>query len=189
MKLIKLSNTHYIIVDDSEIKDGDYVYDSKDKVIRYVKKYLKDDWIKKITHSTQPLSEECRKCNGYCEQCVDIIKPLSLSEIEEAINGYSTYELFKKLDGTCEKGEYEHWLFEQGFNAHKELYSYSRNQVHELMCKAFEAGYKKHDVVEAGLESLDTKVECSWILTKYDSTPKQTEWDIEITPEGKIVLL
>lgn len=56
-------------------------------------------------------------------------------------------------------------------NSKKELYTYSRDQVHELMCKAFQAGYKKHDVVEAGLEHLDTEVECSWILTRFDSTP------------------
>lgn len=51
--------------------------------------------------------------------------------------------------------------------------TYTRDQVHQLMCKAFEAGFKKHDIVEAGLESLDTELECTWILTKYDSTPQQ----------------
>lgn len=61
---------------------------------------------------------------------------------------------------------------EDELKSQKELYTYSRDQVHKLMCKSFEAGYKKHDVVEAGLEHLDTEVECSWILTRFDSTPK-----------------
>lgn len=46
---------------------------------------------------------------------------------------------------------------------------YTREEVHALMCEAFIAGWKKADVVEAGLEGLDTDVECAWILTKYDS--------------------
>jgi hypothetical protein len=46
------SNQHIYITSDEEIKEGDYVYDSKDNVIRYVKKYLKDDWIKKIILTT-----------------------------------------------------------------------------------------------------------------------------------------
>jgi len=61
---------------------------------------------------------------------------------------------------------------EDELKSQNQPHTYSRDQVHELMCKAFKAGYKKHDVVEAGLEPLETEVECSWILTKFDSTPK-----------------
>ena len=43
---------------------------------------------------------------------------------------------------------------------------YSEEEVFSLMCKAFEAGYKKYDVVEAGLEGLETEIECNWILKK-----------------------
>lgn len=44
---------------------------------------------------------------------------------------------------------------------------YSEEDVFDLMCKAFKAGYKKYEVVEAGLEGLETDVECNWILKKY----------------------
>ena len=55
-KLIKLSESHYIIVDDSE----------------------------KITHSTQPLEGKATNWEfGW-----DKIEPLSLLEVEEAVNGY-----------------------------------------------------------------------------------------------------
>ncbi len=45
--------------------------------------------------------------------------------------------------------------------------SYSKEEVFDLMCKAFQAGFKKYDVVEAGLEGLETDIECNWILKKY----------------------
>ena len=44
---------------------------------------------------------------------------------------------------------------------------YSEEEVFYLMCKAFESGFKKYDVVEAGLEGLETDIECNWILKKY----------------------
>ena len=53
---------------------------------------------------------------------------------------------------------------------------YTRNEVHMLMCLAFEQGFKKTDTVEAGLESKETDVECAWILTKYDSSPDKTQY-------------
>ena len=44
---------------------------------------------------------------------------------------------------------------------------YSKQQTFELMKKAFEAGFKKADVVEAGLEPKETEQEVTWILTKF----------------------
>ena len=45
--------------------------------------------------------------------------------------------------------------------------TYSKKEVFELIRKAFEAGYKKYEVVEAGLEGLEINIECNWILKKY----------------------
>jgi len=53
---------------------------------------------------------------------------------------------------------------------------YTRDEVYMLMCKAFEQGFKKADIVEAGLETKETDVECAWILTKYDSSPERKEY-------------
>ena len=50
---------------------------------------------------------------------------------------------------------------------------YTRDEVHMLMCLAFEQGFKKTDVVDAGLEGKETEVECAWILTRYDSEPNK----------------
>ena len=47
--------------------------------------------------------------------------------------------------------------------------SYSKKQVFELMKQAFEAGFKKADTVEAGLEPKETEQEINWILIKQNN--------------------
>ena len=42
-------------------------------------------------------------------------------------------------------------------------------QVLELMKQAFEAGFKKADIVEAGLEPKETEQEINWILLKQNN--------------------
>ena len=46
---------------------------------------------------------------------------------------------------------------------------YSYEETLKLMKLAFEQGFKKADVVEAGLESKETDEECRWILAKYET--------------------
>jgi hypothetical protein len=45
---------------------------------------------------------------------------------------------------------------------------YSYEDVLKLMKQAFEQGFKKADIVEAGLEGKETEEECRWILAKYN---------------------
>jgi len=63
-------------------------------------------------------------------------------------------------------GAYERTGFIKGAKYQAER-MYSKEEVFNLMCKAFEAGFKKYDVVEAGLEGLETDIECNCILKKY----------------------
>lgn len=49
---------------------------------------------------------------------------------------------------------------------------FTKEEVLELMLKAFEAGFKKYDIVEAGLEPKEEDVECGWILAKYMDAKK-----------------
>ena len=51
--------------------------------------------------------------------------------------------------------------------------TYPQGEVLQLMYQAFESGFKKYEVVDAGLESIETKEECGWILRRYDSSLKQ----------------
>jgi hypothetical protein len=59
-KMIKLSDTHYIVVDDSEIKEGDWCVYKTGEIIQYLVK-LNTDNLRKITHSTQPLERYSKK--------------------------------------------------------------------------------------------------------------------------------
>ena len=45
---------------------------------------------------------------------------------------------------------------------------YKYKEVVELMIDAFNAGFNKHDTVEAGLESKETEEEVRWILAKFN---------------------
>ena len=97
LTLIKLSETHYIVVDDSEIKEGDWFYQVN--LNRVIHHNLKNGLLlqpqafdKKITHSTEPL--EMKKVNSLGSEFGFVeIKPLSLAEVEEAIYGYSVEKM------------------------------------------------------------------------------------------------
>lgn len=90
MKLIKLSADHYVIVDDSEIKEGDWCHLGETSLfnggIGIVNKNVIEDngkngmIFKKITHSTTPLEYTTEDHLQW-----DKIKRLSLSEVKELI--------------------------------------------------------------------------------------------------------
>ncbi len=96
MKLIKLSETHYIVVDDSEIKEGDfyvsretnYATEPKERWVLYnLSSTTNGTKPLKVTHSTEPLERDYSQTT-YGVQYVEVfdkIKPLLLSEVEEAI--------------------------------------------------------------------------------------------------------
>jgi hypothetical protein len=86
MKLIKLSDNHYIIVNDSEINENqwyciDYVLFLSDTKFDTGNNPNQNKRNKLVTHSTLPL-ELIEGCNfGY-----KLIKPLSISEVEKLTN-------------------------------------------------------------------------------------------------------
>lgn len=86
MKLIKIKEDYYVVVDDSEIREGDWVLTEENTIhqVDYVDAYTKINEWKKITHSTQPIEEfvdnEGIKRIGWTN-----IKVLELSEVKELI--------------------------------------------------------------------------------------------------------
>ena len=190
-KIIKLTDTHYIVVDDSEIKEGNWVCNiqrpyakqCQDIDVDYYNR--RNDVFKKITHSTQPLEPSIKSDRHDNPEEFVLIKPLSLSEVEEAINGYSTYELFKKIDGSCEKGQYEHWLFEQGFNAYKELVKDKLFTVEDML--NFSWWLNKN----LGQYSSDENAhfELKYFNQWKKLNPPKTEWDVTFDEQGKIKLI
>lgn len=188
-KLIKLSDTHYIIVDDSEIKEGDWVIELLNKVIFQLKvdgNNYSDSTFKKITHSTKTLEEiiwwekETRRSKlGF-----DKIKPLSLSEVEEVIYGYSVHNMAVKYCNNHYKQKdweenYDNYC--EGFKAHKELVKdklFSVEDINNLLQICMESSVIGTSVFmkRKGKEFIQSLL------------PK-TEWNIEFDEQGKIKLL
>lgn len=189
-KLIKLSDTHYIIVDDSEIKLNDWVY-SMDGVHQWFGLVLKTEPLpKKITHSTQPL-ELVNWENGAKGKrpAFDKIKSLTLSEVEEVINGYSVE---KMADSLFEK-ESHHILHPQhqmrecyikGFNTHKELVKDKLfTELENKLTVAKEYWSKFEGEKQQGINyGIGLALEFLKIQSK-------TEWDVTFDEQGKIKLV
>lgn len=197
-KLIKLSDTHYIVVDDSEIKESGSIFNinTKEIIINW-QGHGSMDWWKKITHSTQPLvhpnccisKEGITNMNKGCSErngCLGNKQIIPLSEVEEAINGYSVEELINnKLKSEIEFGNirlnqtlvYSIGL-EDGFKVHQELV---KDKLLLTDKDLFDFLYfaKTHSQFTDGA-----------IINKFKETllPK-TEWDIELDEQGKIKLL
>lgn len=86
MKLIKINTDHYIIVDDSEIKEksGDWFYSFETGKIYDTLIHHTAASCKKITHSTQPI-EEGTTIHGIEHKRWNHVKFIDLSEVKELI--------------------------------------------------------------------------------------------------------
>lgn len=170
MKLIKLSNTHYIVIDDSEIKDC-YYYNSLDKAIRFGNN-LNHPYHHKIIYSTENFGA------GWQQK----VMQLSLSEVEEAINRYSVEKMalqdFKDNDDGFISFQDRSNGFVAGFEAHQELVKDKLFTVDDMR-KAFREGlsYTTHKHYHSFSEDVF-----------IESLLPKTEWDIEII-DNKIKLL
>ena len=83
-KLIKIKEDHYVIVDYSEIKEGDWYISPSNGIIsdHNGTEVLPDGW-NEITHSTQPL--ELLSENGLSGMGFSKVRPLNIFEVKELI--------------------------------------------------------------------------------------------------------
>jgi len=210
MKLVKIG-THYYVVDDSEIKEGDsmllkmehpsgrirkchYIIDGGDFEQLMIDAnsdegcgFCKRDEVLKITHSTENLE--------------GVIK-INLSDVEEAINGYSIVDMSDEIATLLYNPERHKDLsikallniaYQEGFKACQELMKDKLFTAND-MYSAYNAGgndgalheslmdYESHDSTDAEEFSKSASEEF-----KNSLLPK-TEWEIEIV-DDKIVLL
>lgn len=176
-KLIKLNDSHYIIVDDSEIKEGDYHLTDKKEIVKTVKSETGfANWLfPKITHSTQPLEYTNEDHLHW-----DKIKKLSLSEIEETVYGYSVEKMAKHC-----KHSYS-WLckvgYVEGFKAHQELTKDKLFTVDDMKKAIKLAREQEHDC--GGVYFIEGTSE-----DIIQSLLPKTEWNIDFDEQGKIKLL
>lgn len=216
LKLIKLSDTHYVIVDDSEIKEGDWfivlsgsgysVYSiHKAKYESDGSKNWNDDHCKKITHSTQPLE-------GHDYLWRPLVKSLSLSEIEEAINGYSVEKMRHDYLNSEKIKTNKKWNTKQYFDydlrgidlkgRDEFLYKKLLLKLYSETGAGYMDGFKAHqelvkdkmftleDMEEAFNEGVSYGIDKGVPFEKYKKKllPK-TEWNVTFDEQGKLIMV
>ncbi len=166
MKLIKINTDHYIVVDDSEIKEGDWIIDIKRPLSpRQIKtKHLLEDLFdseKKITHSTLPLDSVA------IENSERSYKLIPLAYIKVVV---SEVDIDKKAK---EEGGYD--VFRDRI-----IYSHGYNQALE---DNKEKKYTEEDIRKAILMA---RVRIENVSPKYSideiiqAIKPKTEWEVEI---------
>jgi hypothetical protein len=168
--LIKLSDTHYVIVDDSVIKEGDcrVLIDKTSMFYGQFEKHLgshecNDQW-KKITHSFG--------------KHLDGVDNRPLSEVEEFINGYSWKTEFDKSN--LKFGAEQH-SFYLGFKAHQELvkdkFLFTKEQLRFIYDTA----------IHSTLGELNHNEEFQRVVNFI--TNPSTQWDVKFNEQDKLELV
>ena len=169
MLMKKLSEEHYIIVDDSEIKQGDWVVGCTRTVVQcmYPENVHHRD-VKKITHSTQPESLGI----GWMQS----VQPLLLSEVKELLGVLDvekkSYAFIKEIGGTREQRLAYIDGYREALEDNKE-----KKYTEEDMRKAYYQGHKSGLGSENGLTFEHT----------IQSLQPKTEWEVEFV-DGKLKL-
>ena len=194
MKLIKLSTDHYIVVDDSEIKEGDWVVGCTRTVVQcmYPENVHHRD-VKKITHSTEPLGKPMLFTNAFESDLAittmglhDTVienwgcKKLSLSEVKELTGEVDVEkklsEVFKKHGHSFEIAIPEFKkdlisLYNQCFEDNKDR-KYTEEDMRKALSQAFMASQEGYQITsDEIIQSLQPKI----------------EWEVEIV-DGKLKL-
>lgn len=196
MKLIKISDTHFVITDETKPKPNDYgvafaegikgvgrgwfTFHHDDSKVNKLNSICQKSY--KITHSTQPLEKFAPKTLNDIGLCY-----VPLSDIEELIYGYSAEKIVQKQGINID--DYVGWGFIKGFNAHKELVKdklFTVDDIEKAMDCVYswmipESGNLYGRFPRAGsLEELKNNF-------KEDHLFPKTEWEVEFV-DGKLKL-
>lgn len=196
MTLIKLSEDHYVLTDDSDICIGNIVAEKllTGKYELFTIHTLNDidkSTQKKITHSTQPLELICCTPEGQIKRYIDCkgcdrgtlgyneVKPLSLSEVKEVLGIVDVekkawkYNPVKKLDAEFIRAGYV-----RGYNEALED-NKEKKYTEEDMRKAMRFGSMRNKLTISELESSFQQL--------IQSIQPKTEWEVEMV-DGKLKL-
>lgn len=173
MKLVKINNIHYVIVDDSEIKEGDWFYNPEKgpTILQSLGGIGSSDW-KKITHSTEPIEHIGYHVTKGWQLGFDKIEPLILSEIKELVGEMN-------LDKKAMEW-YNQTKYDSSFIVDPYSYKSGYNQAIE---DNKEKKYTEHDI----LKVIKLMRKDSWALKHEilkELQPK-SEWDVEFV-DGKL---
>lgn len=193
--LIKITDDHYVIVDDSEIKKGDWFICSNEihkctgtyslKVTSYVeckKGPCSIEVCKKITHSTLPLEDVMGLTNKLDAKGWVLIKPIYVHEVKELIGEIDKFVLF--LDREVELGlspkdiiERIKWYYQKYFKEDKKEKKYTEeDMINWTMC-----------MISQYVQG-NTNIWNKDLLRKSLPTPK-TQWEVTFDEQGKLKLV
>lgn len=179
--LIKITDDHYVVVDDSEIKEGDYYFSKiSDNVFRrsngghWIENYDKKMY-QKITHSTQP--------NKGMEN-VTFISPREVKELIGDVDVYKKAreeheQVLKRGGSEYAAGYYEGLIdgYNQSLEDNKE-----KKYIEDDLRKAYMYGdnYHKHTVGNAQKYTFESLIQ---------SLQPKTEWEVTFDKQGKLKLI
>lgn len=108
---------------------------------------------------------QCKDCNDNLTDCTCIEDTVDMKQ--ETLNEVAL-EFAKDHHEMYETNNFGamHFGFCWGAKYQKEQ-MYSEEEVKHLMTLSFEQGFKKADIVEAGLEAKETDTEVNWIFLKH----------------------
>jgi len=187
--LIKITDDHYVVVDDSEIKEGDWcLYANKFggkficQAYVYERTLMFDDgsFKRSLGEGITPQKDECKKITHSTVpkgmMLIEGIKRLSLQEVKELIGEVDKFELF--LDREVELGllpkniiERIKWYYQTYFKEDKKEKKYTE----EIFDTAIQV---------VGSDKVTT---IRGFLLKHIQ-PK-TEWEVEFNENGKLRLV
>lgn len=194
MKLIKLTEDHYIIVNNSEIKMDDYYLDDTNAV-RLALTEAESYWTHrkhygKVTHSTTPLEQLYSAPDGSIPYVYDRVQPLSLSEVKELLG---EVDVEKKAEHSSELQEgtytpqhkitYKHGYID-GYNQSLED-NKDKKYTEEDMRVLFASTLQNAPSTESHTRMISDREYRNFVMdTLYDRLillfqPK-TEWEVEL---------
>lgn len=169
MKLVKINTDHYVIVDDSEIKDGDWIY-WEGKIVKAVDTSY---WsAKKITHSTNILT------NGMGILYLSEVKELIGKGVDVEKKAYDT--AFKFIGTNDEQVQYLKSLILEFYNQAIED-NKDKKYTEEDIQLAIDFGF----IQNATNGWIDLGQQKSFI----QSLQQKTEWEVEFDSNGKLKLV
>ena len=184
MKLIKINPDHYIIVDDSEIKEGDWFINETNNIEQgignYPYKSLSPE-CKKITNSTQPL-EYSPKIGKYWNK----VQPVSISEVKELLEEVDVEK--KSVEWYNGNAKYnsnyiaDPYSWKEGYNQALEDNKHMRFTYDELLTLALRCWNTASNPMERSVNNLNK------IVDEYIQRFETTQWEVEFV-DGKIKLI
>lgn len=188
-KIIKLSDTHYIGVDDSEIKVGDIVAEKLltggyELFTIHTPNDIDKLRQKKVTHSSKPL-EDINFVDEAEGKIIPKIKPLSLSEIRELlgmvdVESRALKPAIKYIEIYTDANTFD---FRKGYE----------KGYYEALEDNKEKKYTEEDMrktIEMARESHDYLYGYSWSKEQIiQGLQSKTEWECIIDEQGKLKLI